>query len=73
MAVEIRKMATASPEELVTPALAKIVSELPSKQKLLEDVTRQVNESGSFLSGVDVDSMSHQDFIKLFDEFDLSE
>lgn len=65
---EIQKMANASPEQLVSPELTKIVTELPEKRKLLEDVTSQIAEAGSSLQSVDVDSLTHQEFIQVFGE-----
>ena len=74
LAVELKKMASASPQELVDPDLAKVVAELPAKRKLLEDVTKQVNESSKSLHmyGDNIEALSQQEFIKIFDEFDLS-
>ncbi|XP_067931377.1 uncharacterized protein [Watersipora subatra] len=73
IAAEIQKMASASPEELVGEELGIIVAELPAKRKLLEDVTKKVNDAGSSLNnyGVNIEALSHQEFIKVFDELDL--
>lgn len=64
-------MANASPEQLVSPELTKIVTELPEKRKLLEDVTSQISEAGSSLQSVDVDSLTHQEFIQVFGELSM--
>lgn len=72
---EIKKMAAATPEELLTESMAKIVSELPAKRKLLEDVTKQVKEAGTSLNdyGGNIDSLSQHEFIKVFEQLDLCE
>ena len=66
-------MSTATPDDLLGEELAKVVAELPAKRKLLEDVTKQVNEAGKSLSGygVNIEALNHQEFIKVFDQLDL--
>ncbi|XP_067930323.1 uncharacterized protein [Watersipora subatra] len=75
IAVEIQQMAAASPDQLLKPELAKIVSELPAKRKLLEDISKQVEEAEKSLTsyGGSVESLSQQEFIKVFDEFDFGD
>jgi len=67
---DIKRMSEATPEQLASPEIIKITADLPRKQKLLQDISKQLNQAEAFQS-VDIKSMSQQEFITVFDKLDF--
>ncbi|KAF6040684.1 hypothetical protein EB796_001013 [Bugula neritina] len=70
LASDIKRMSDVTPEQLASPEIIKITADLPRKQKLLQDISKQLKEAEAFQS-VDIKSMSQQEFITVFDKLDF--
>lgn len=73
LASDLQKIGASSPEDLLDEKLSKIVSELPAKRKLLEDITKQMKDVGETFDNLvgNVASLSQHEFIQMFGQLDL--